>query len=96
MLSDMSAFRFDMTVTPSTDAMVRQVGDESVVLDLKSGRYLSIDPVGSVIWSVLASGGTPESAVSAVLEEFEVTEDVVRQDMQSFVTELVRLELVSA
>jgi hypothetical protein len=92
----MSQFRFDMTVTTSSDAMVRQVGEESVVLDLKSGRYLSIDPVGSVIWKVLASGGTPEVAVHHVLDEFDAEEAVVRTDIQAFVDELLRLELISA
>jgi hypothetical protein len=92
----MKSFTFDQRVTPSPDALVRVVGVESVVLDMASGRYLGMNPVGTRVWELLAAGKTPDDAVTAILEEFEVQEPVLRADVSAFVGELFRLGLVTA
>jgi hypothetical protein len=86
---------FDSQLTPSPEAMVRIVGDESVVLDLASGRYLGMNPVGTRVWELLATGSTPGAAVSTLLGEFDVEESVLRKDVSAFVGELINLGLVS-
>jgi Coenzyme PQQ synthesis protein D (PqqD) len=92
----MSSPVFDTQLTPSPDALVRVVGEESVVLDLASGRYLGMNPVGTRVWELLTTGSTPAAAVSTMLDEFEVDEAVLRNDVSVFVGELLSLGLVSA
>ncbi len=92
----MSSFTLDQPVTPSPDALVRVVGTESVVLDMASGRYLGMNPVGTRVWELLAGGQTPDQAVATIMDEFEVAEPVLRSDVAAFVGDLLRLGLVSA
>jgi hypothetical protein len=92
----MSSFTFDHPVSPSPDALVRVIGAESVVLDMASGRYLGMNPVGTRVWESLAAGRTPDETVAAMLAEFDVTEDVLRADVNMFISELLRLGLISA
>ena len=74
--------------------MSRQVGDETVILDLASGMYFGLDPVGARIWQLLTEGHQIEAVVSTLLSEYEVPEDKLRQDVNTLVNELVSRGLV--
>ena len=74
--------------------MSRQVGDETVILDLSSGMYFGLDPVGARIWQLLTEGHQLDAVVAALLAEYEVPEDQVRQDVQALLGELVSRGLV--
>ena len=69
--------------------MSRQVGDETVILDLSRGMYFSLDPVGAKIWQLLTEGTGPDAIVSNLLGQYEVAEDRLREDVNSLVDELV-------
>jgi hypothetical protein len=85
---------FDSTVSISPDVMVRKVGEESVLLDLKTERYLGLDDVSARFWDLLTSGGSIQSAYETLLNEFEVDPDRLRKDVDDFVQELSELGLV--
>lgn len=85
---------FDATITVSPDVMVRKVGDESVLLDLKTERYLGLDDVSARFWDLLTSGEPIQSAYEKLLEEFEVEPDRLRNDLDAFVKELIQFGLI--
>ncbi|MGI8838450.1 MAG: PqqD family protein [Pyrinomonadaceae bacterium] len=85
---------FTSTITISPDVMVRQVGEESVLLDLKTERYLGLDDVSSRMWQVLTNGASIDSAYQTLLAEFDVNPERLRNDLDEFVQELLKLELV--
>lgn len=74
--------------------MVRKVGEESVLLDLKTERYLGLDDVSARFWDLLTSGGSIQSAYETLLAEFEVDPERLRNDLDDFVQELVQFGLV--
>ena len=88
------AIAFDSTISISPDVMVRKVGEESVLLDLKTERYLGLDDVSARFWDLLTSGGSMQSAYDTLLAEFEVDPERLRTDLDDFVQELVQLGLV--
>ena len=88
------AIAFDSTISISPDVMVRKVGEESVLLDLKTERYLGLDDVSARFWDLLTSGGSIQSAYETLLSEFEVDPDRLRNDLDDFVQELVQFGLV--
>ena len=47
--------------------MVRKVGEESVLLDLKTERYLGLDDVSARFWDLLTSGGSIQLAYQTCL-----------------------------
>ena len=85
---------FDSTISISPDVMVRKVGEESVLLDLKTERYLGLDEVSARFWDLLTSGGSIQSAYDTLLAEFEVDPERLRNDLDDFVQELVQFGLV--
>ena len=69
--------------------MARQVGDETVILDLNNGTYFGLEPVGTRIWQLLTEGQSLANISSAMVEEFDVTLDVVQADTQRLVNDLL-------
>jgi len=88
------AIAFDSTISISPDVMVRKVGEESVLLDLKTERYLGLDDVSARFWDLLTSGESIQSAYDTLLAEFEVDPERLRNDLDDFVQELRQLGLV--
>ena len=50
------------------EVMARTVGDETVILDLTSGTYFGLDPVGARIWQLLTEGKSLSAVCDAMLE----------------------------
>jgi hypothetical protein len=88
------AIAFDSTISISPDVMVRKVGEESVLLDLKTERYLGLDDVSARFWDLLTGGGSIQSAYETLLTEFEVDPERLRKDLDDFVQELIQFGLV--
>ncbi len=76
--------------------MSRQVGDETVLLDLVSGVYFGLDGVGKRIWETVAEGQTLDETVAAITTEFDVDEDQARADIIEFAEDLVQRGLLKA
>lgn len=83
-------------LTPSPDAMVRTVGDETVILDLASGKYFGLDPVGTRLWHLLAQGHGLDQACTELQGEYDVEEPRLRQDIEKLVGELLAHGLLKA
>jgi hypothetical protein len=88
------ALAVDSIISISPDVMIRKVGEESVLLDLKTERYLGLDDVSARFWDILTSGRSIQSAYETLLAEFEVDPDQLTQDLDDFVQELIQLGLV--
>lgn len=74
--------------------MARRVGDETVILDLNTGTYFGLDPVGARIWQWFTEGLSLVEVCSSVVDEFDVTPEVVQVDVQRLVDELLSRGLV--
>jgi len=82
------AYRF------SPDIAWRRIGDESVVLDLKSSDYYSLNETAALLWEALGEGLTPEKAVERLCEEFDAEPDAVRKDVEAALAELLSERLI--
>lgn len=72
----------------------RQVGDEVIVLDLRSNAYLSINETGTALWEMLVNGSTPATMSERLMSEFSVDEDRARADVEAFVAMLTERDLL--
>lgn len=86
--------QFDSRVSVSPDVMVRRVGAESVLLDLKTERYLGLDEIGSDMWQSLTESESVEAAYQSLLRKFDVEGEELKRDLDEFVQELLSLGLV--
>ncbi len=68
--------------------LFREVAGESVLLDMASGTYFGLDPVGTRMWSLLAEHKRLEPVYHSLRQEFDVTDDQLLGDLMGLVTEL--------
>ena len=73
----------------------RDVSGEVVLLNLQSGVYYGLDPVGSRMWQLLMEQRPLDDVCSVMLEEYDVTADVLRADLSKLVDELASKGLVT-
>ena len=85
---------FDSQISASADVMVRQIGEESVLLDLKTEQYFGLDDVSSRMWKLLTANDSIQSAYEALIAEYHVDPEQLRKDMEDFVQELLQMGLI--
>ena len=70
------------------EVLARQVGEETVMLDLANGTYFGLDPVGARIWQLLVEG-KPLVEICDVMEgEYDATRDDIERDLLSLLDDL--------
>lgn len=72
----------------------RRVRDEMALLDLETGVYFGLDPVGARMWELLAEHGTVEIAAQRMVEEYDVSPEQLRGDLLHLVEELAAKRLI--
>ena len=82
-------------VSISSDVLARVVGDEIVILDLASGTYFGLDPVGARIWQLMAEGRALRAICESMLAEFEVSREDIERDVLALAESLRTRQLIS-
>jgi len=70
----------DRLVIPQT-VISRDLEGETVMLNLDTGIYFGLDPVGTVVWKNLQSSGHLREVCDALVAEFDVQPDVAARDL---------------
>ena len=80
----------------SPDVVAREVGGETMLLDLASGTYFGLDAVGSRVWQALEDGSSLTEACDKVAAEYDVARDQLESDVLALAGRLLEQGLVSA
>jgi hypothetical protein len=72
----------------------RNLQGEEVILNLDTGVYWGLDPLGARIWQLLQQQSGPDAIVKTLLEEYDVPEARLRLDIEDLLTRLVENGLV--
>jgi hypothetical protein len=68
---------------------------EAVLLNLESGVYYTLNPVGTAIWDLLDGERSLGKILDAVCERFDVSEPVARRDVAALASQLRREGLIT-
>jgi len=71
----------DQIVAVSEDAIFRELDGEAVVLNLETGMYYGLDPVGTAIWRAVEPRGTLRQAFERVVTDFAADPATVESDL---------------
>jgi hypothetical protein len=63
------------------EVVFRELGDEAVLLNLKTGTYFGFDPVGARIWRLIVEHGSLARVLEVMLEEYEVEPGMLERDL---------------
>ena len=76
------------------DVVFHDLQGEIVLLNLKTGVYFGLDPVGTRIWHLTHEGHPLQKVLGSLVEEYEVTEAQGAHDLLGFVAQLRENQLV--
>ena len=79
----------DSTVSPSDDAVFRELEGESVLLNLETGMYYGLDAVGTRAWQLAAADGSLRAVRDALVEEYEAEPAVIERDLIALADALI-------
>jgi len=68
--------------------------EETLILNLKSGAYYSLDAVGARIWSLIQEPTTMGEIQDVLLREYDVEPDSCGCDLEALLTQLADKGLI--
>ncbi len=86
----------DQVLKASQEAIGQEVRGETVILDLASEEYFSLDEVGTRVWQLIQEPISVGSLKNQLLEEFEVDESTLESDLRELIDVLVSEGLASS
>ena len=84
----------DQKVTFAETVFAQEVDGEMVLLDMESENYFGLDEVGTAIWQAMQEKETLKEVFEALLEQYDVEEEMLENDLSDFVAKLVESGLV--
>jgi hypothetical protein len=85
----------DMRFGPNTGQVISEVIDgEAVMINLTTGNYYSLNPVGVAVWEAVTGGASVDEAVDVLASRYEGSRDEITAAVESLLDELRREELV--
>ncbi len=80
---------------PVPDVLFSRVGDEAVLLNVKSGMYYALDQIGVLVWTWSVEGQALGEIQAALSQQFVVELDVLWADLLALVRVLGENGLVT-
>ena len=74
----------------SPRALFQRVGSETVILDLDKGTYFELNEMGTLMVDWMERLPDRESVIAQVLQQFEVSKELVSQDLETLIQGLTR------
>ena len=91
----MSSVSFSSRARIAPEVMIQEVGGESVLLDLKTERYLGLNEVGTRMWQALSESDSIQAAYEALQAEYDVTPQQLEEDLRDLLDRLLENSLIT-
>ena len=63
------------------EVVFRELGGEAVLLNLKTGSYFGLDPVGTRVWQLLVEHGSVAQVMDVMLGEYDIDRERLEHDL---------------
>lgn len=64
------------------------VGEETIILNLATGDYLGLNPVGAFIWNTLQSPQSVDGIIARLMEAYTVDEETCRRQTLEYLQKM--------
>jgi hypothetical protein len=86
----------DTVLTRNPAILFNDFDDGIMMMDIESGLYFDVDPVGGRIWALLEQPSSLSEICKSLVNEFEVDEPSCIADTAEFLNDLVEKGLLKA
>ena len=83
-----------MNITIPDHVMLRELDNESVILNVDTEYYFGLDDVGTRMIKVLTDCDSIQTAYDALVEEYDVDPETLRSDLKDLIERLAENGLV--
>lgn len=73
---------------------VTDLAGEKVMVDFETGKYLLLKGVANDIWDLLPGCSNSDEIVEKLMSEYEVTEDICRNEVLNFLDKLANFGFI--
>lgn len=91
----METFSFDTEISISSELISTRLEQDTVILNLATGKYYSLEGVGSLIWQGLEAKQDLGAIQENILSSYNVSSEQSLTDMQAFLSSLADAGLIS-
>ena len=84
-----------MRYTISPDAAAAAVDDGTVVLNMRTRRYYSLNETGAVIWQMLENDGATQDVIAQLVARYDVDEATATDTVTRLLDELTAEALIA-
>ena len=81
-------------VVRSSAVIARGLRDQTLLMDMASEQYLTLDAIASHIWAMLDGTRSVANIAATIVDEYDAAAPTVRADIDALLTELFELGLV--
>lgn len=81
-------------VTIPDTLFLQSVDDDTILLDINTQEYFSLNKVGTTIWDIMSKVNNLKEVKKEILKMYEVDEKQVESDILSFVEALDEKKLI--
>ena len=85
----------EQLIVLTSQAVSCELGGEAVVLDIPSGQYFALSPVGAQVWKLLESPCTLANLCTRLLEEYDVEPVRCEADVSALLKQLASHGLIT-
>jgi hypothetical protein len=85
----------DRKLEPNPNVVFTVVDDAAILLEQETGKYFSLNAVGTRMWLLLSEHGRLDKVYEQMLAEFDVEPDKLREDLEGIVKELIKNGLLT-
>ena len=71
-----------------------RMGNQTILADMRSGRYLGLDEVATAVWTLIQQQATRGAIVDGVHADYDVPRDVLERDVDRLLDDLLERQLV--
>jgi coenzyme PQQ synthesis protein D (PqqD) len=84
----------DTLITRNTGLLAAAVHDETVMMDIESGRYYGLDDIGSVIWQRLEAPCRFGALIDGLVADYEGDRAVIAGDVRKLLSIMAEHKVV--
>lgn len=85
-----------MGYTINTEKIVwKKTGQESVVLNIETGEYYTLDEISTTVLDLLSQGKDNASIINFLNSEYDVQRNSLEKDISALISDLKRYAIIS-
>ncbi|MEM8749190.1 MAG: PqqD family protein [Pseudomonadota bacterium] len=77
------------------EVRLQQLEDQAVILNLKSGIYFGLNPIGVEVWRAIESGAPLPALCLRLTDEYDVEEATLKSDVEALLQDLLANGLIA-